>query len=129
MAILVQPIRPVPGKILLLSFGYVYGMPIADYVFNVALMIPADIIPDVRLSGMVPINMKFIANSFTPQITAIEESINRIMGVLYDPKGSLDKGIIIAIGCTYGEHRSVAVAELLANRLPYPIAIKHRDIR
>jgi len=34
----------------------------------------------------------------------------------------------VAIGCTGGRHRSVAIAQEIARRLPYPVAVFHRDV-
>jgi UPF0042 nucleotide-binding protein len=36
--------------------------------------------------------------------------------------------LTIAIGCTGGRHRSVALAEEIGLRLEYPSAVFHRDI-
>jgi RNase adapter protein RapZ len=37
----------------------------------------------------------------------------------------------IAVGCTGGQHRSVAIAEEIGRRLqssPYPVMVRHRDL-
>jgi UPF0042 nucleotide-binding protein len=39
--------------------------------------------------------------------------------------------VTIAVGCTGGKHRSVAVAELIAERLRergFPVRVLHRDL-
>lgn len=127
MAILVKPYAPIPNKILLISFGYIHGMLTADYVFNVAKIIPSNIIPNVTLSGLNPINKNFIARNYKTQISTIENCIKDIVGIL--DEGELTRGIIIGIGCTYGQHRSVSVVEIIGASMGRLVAIKHRDVR
>jgi UPF0042 nucleotide-binding protein len=56
---------------------------------------------------------------------ALSELMEQVMG-LYRNTG---KNIVhIAVGCTGGRHRSVAVAEWLGSKMPEHSSIRHRDI-
>jgi len=130
MASLITPnlIMPIPNKILLISFGYIYGMLTADYVFNVAKMIPSDHIPRYDLSGLSPVNINYIQKVFPDKVVTVAKCINLVMEAVQ--MDEIKRGIVIGVGCTYGQHRSVAVVEILSQKiLDYQIVVKHRDIR
>jgi UPF0042 nucleotide-binding protein len=116
----------------LLSFGFKHGIPVE-----------ADIVLDVR----------FLPNPFfVPQLSALsgeDEAVARF--VLEDAETGpfIDKAVeliavsvrgfqregksyaTVAIGCTGGRHRSVAIAKELGRRLggAFSVSIRHRDIQ
>ncbi len=118
--------------ITLLSFGFKHGIPAE-----------ADVVLDVR----------FLPNPFfVPQLSALsgeDEAVARFVMDDADTKAFLEQaekllrlsvqGFIregksyatVAIGCTGGRHRSVAIAKELGRRLgtEFPISVRHRDIR
>jgi UPF0042 nucleotide-binding protein len=105
-------------KVNVLSFGYKFGIPAdADLVMD-CRFIPnphwqSELRPKTGLDKEV---REAVLNA-----TAVPEFLDRYVA-LFDSiaKGYLHEGkkfITLAIGCTGGKHRSVAVAEELANRL------------
>jgi UPF0042 nucleotide-binding protein len=118
----------------LTSFGYKHGIPLeADLVFDVRSAANPHWIPELRpLDGRTPEISAFVLNdpvgaALTASIQAyLRETLN---AYLTDGRGRLS----IAIGCTGGRHRSVAIVEQLARTLSEgvtgaPIVVEHRDI-
>lgn len=114
------------------SFGYKYGLPSdADLVFDVRFLPNPHYVPglatlggtDRRISEFVLGNE--VARTFLTQL-------NRFLAFVL-PR-YLEEGkeqLMVAIGCTGGQHRSVAIAEVVAEALRqegYPAAVQHRDL-
>jgi UPF0042 nucleotide-binding protein len=118
----------------LTSFGYKHGIPLeADLVFDVRAAANPHWVPDLRpLDGRSKEISDFVLGD--PTGAALMQSIERyldasVAAYLADGRGRLS----IAIGCTGGRHRSVAIVEALAHRLPAiagsaPIVVEHRDL-
>jgi len=100
------------------SFGFKYGIPVdADYVADVRFLPNPFWNPELRhLTGLdAPVN-DFVVS----QIGAVEflDAYASLMNLVTD--GYIREGkryVTIAIGCTGGQHRSVAIAENLSARL------------
>ena len=100
------------------AFGYKYGLPIdADLVFDVRFLPNPYYISDLRpLSGLDDKVASFIlerdeAREFMDRLASLLDFIIP----LYAEEGRYT--LHIAVGCTGGRHRSVAVANALAKRL------------
>lgn len=118
----------------LTSFGYKHGIPLeADLVFDVRAAANPHWVPELRpLDGRSKEISDFVLGD--PTGAALIQSIERyldasVAAYLADGRGRLS----IAIGCTGGRHRSVAIVEALAHRLPAiagsaPIVVEHRDL-
>ncbi|MCS6900734.1 MAG: RNase adapter RapZ [Myxococcales bacterium] len=118
----------------LLSFGFKYGMPVdADVVFDVRFLDNPHHIPALReLPGTHP---NVAAHVLGHQDTI--EFLDHARGLLgfalprYEREGKAY--LTIAVGCTGGRHRSVAIAERLADELRFstgfPIRVVHRDLQ
>lgn len=114
------------------SFGYKYGLPIdADIVMDVRFLPNPHWDDALRpLVGLdQPVREHVLAfpeaQSFLERLTALLESVLP----QYNAEGK--SYLTIAVGCTGGRHRSVAVAEELAARLRssgQPVRTSHRDI-
>lgn len=114
------------------SFGFKYGMPLdADMVFDVRFLPNPYYVEDLRsLSGIdAPVRdyiFKFDqANDFMDKLTDMIEYLLP----LYIEEGKYS--LTIAIGCTGGRHRSVAVASALGGQLRclgVPVVNINRDI-
>jgi RNase adapter protein RapZ len=113
------------------SFGFKHGVPDdADLVFDVRFLPNPHFVPEFRpLTGRNPKVAKYI-RSF-PQT---KEFINRISELLvyllphYVREGK--SYLTISFGCTGGQHRSVMIAEDVAERLKkagYKVKVVHRD--
>ena len=115
-----------------MSFGFKYGVPPeADLVFDVRFLPNPHYEAELRLfSGEEPQVSAYVLDN--PEAV---EFLDRVKGLLKflipryaaEPKAYLT----IAVGCTGGRHRSVAVArELigLVREMDYPARLRHRDI-
>jgi len=118
----------------LTSFGYKHGIPLeADLVFDVRAAANPHWVPELRpLDGRAPEISAYVLGDPTGAalLHAIESYLREsIPAYLADGRGRLS----IAIGCTGGRHRSVAIVEALARSLPSvaegaPIVVEHRDL-
>lgn len=126
-----------PGKddagllVHVVSFGFKNGLPLdADLVFDVRFLpnphYVKDLQPKTGLDAAVrdyvlgwPVTQKFL------------QHLQRFLEFLMPQFGSEGKTqAVIAIGCTGGQHRSVAVAEWVALQLQalgYIVSVRHRD--
>jgi len=116
----------------LVSFGFRYGVPLdANLVMDVRFLPNPHFVPELRPhSGLEPQVREFVCKQ-----PATAEFISRFQNLLefllpsYRREGK--SYLTIAIGCTGGRHRSVALVELLAEWLGstnYDVRISHRDL-
>jgi UPF0042 nucleotide-binding protein len=115
-----------------LSFGFKYGIPVdADYVFDVRFLPNPFWEPQLRdLTGLDAEVSDYVTASADAR-----EFLDRLSGLLdLVADGYLREGkryVTVAIGCTGGKHRSVAMAENLAVRLVkvgVETLVMHRDL-
>ncbi len=116
-----------------MSFGFKHGPPREeDLAFDVRFLANPHYVPELRdLTGLDDEVVAYIADD-----GRLEEFYGHLHGLLdflipqYVAEGK--SHLIIAVGCTGGRHRSVAVAEELAeryvNRDDVDVAVHHRDI-
>ena len=121
-------------SIRLTSFGYKHGIPLeADLVFDVRAAANPHWVPELRpLDGRSPEISSYVLGD--PVGASLLQSVETYLAAsvpayLADGRGRLS----VAIGCTGGRHRSVAIVEALARRLPAivgsaPIVVEHRDL-
>jgi RNase adapter protein RapZ len=115
-----------------LSFGYKYGLPLdADLVVDVRFLPNPHWIPELRdHTGQEPVVRDYVLS----QAGALEfldtyTALLRLVGAGYQREGK--RYLTLAIGCTGGKHRSVAIAEELAKRLAgdgVQATVVHRDL-
>ena len=117
----------------LISFGYKFGVPLeADLVFDVRFMQNPYYIPELRQHSGLTENVR----SFVLSQPSAQEFLDRVEGFLefaipnYIAEGKTR--LTIALGCTGGYHRSIALAEELASWLRErdygPVAVFHREL-
>ncbi|KRL48364.1 hypothetical protein FD37_GL001495 [Levilactobacillus spicheri DSM 15429] len=115
----------------LMSFGFKYGLPIdADIVMDVRFLPNPYYLPELRdQTGLDQPVYDYVmkqpqTEDFYQQFLKLLESI--VPGYKKEGKANLT----IAIGCTGGQHRSVALAQRLGQALgnQYPVHVTHRDI-
>ncbi|MDN5795980.1 MAG: RNase adapter RapZ [Intrasporangium sp.] len=119
-------------RIAVMSFGFKYGLPL-----------DADIVLDMR----------FLPNPhWIPELRPLTGRDERVSGYVMDQEGALEfldradalletmvggyvregrRYVTVAVGCTGGKHRSVAMAEALADRLDRELVdtfVVHRDL-
>lgn len=114
------------------SFGYRYGIPVdADIVFDVRFLPNPYFVEDLkRRDGHDPAVRDYVFSSeesvrFMEKMTDLME----FLLPLYEKEGK--SRLNIALGCTGGRHRSVAMANRLGsylNEKHYPASVYHRDI-
>ncbi|MFS0591483.1 RNase adapter RapZ [Cytobacillus horneckiae] len=114
-----------------MSFGFKHGLPIdADLVFDVRFLPNPHYIEHMRpKTGLDDEVAKYVlkwneTNKFLEKVT----DLLAFMLPHYKREGKAQ--LVIAIGCTGGQHRSVALTEYLANHFKndYNTRITHRDI-
>jgi RNase adapter protein RapZ len=114
-----------------MSFGYRYGLPVdADLVFDVRFLPNPYFEPDLRLlTGLeAPVSAFVLGQEETVELLRRCVEMLDFLIPLYKREGK--SYLTVAIGCTGGQHRSVAVCEELAHRLqtPHSVNVLHRDI-
>ncbi len=121
-----------PLLVSVVSFGFRYGIPAdADLVFDVRFLPNPHFIPKLRpFSGKDPRVARYV-RSFpqTKEFMRRIESLLLYLIPLYIREGK--SYLTVAIGCTGGRHRSVALAESLRRTLKkkrYAAKVVHRDI-
>jgi UPF0042 nucleotide-binding protein len=116
----------------LLSFGYKYGIPYdADFILDCRFIPNPHWVPELQpLSGQDGAVAKMVLDN-----PATKDFIKNFLHLFNGTKdGFLQEGkryLTIAIGCTGGRHRSVAVSEFLANEFKnqkIDTTLNHRDL-
>lgn len=117
--------------ITVMSFGFKYGLPLdADTVFDVRFL--PNPYYDITLrskTGEDEVVAEYVMR--TPAATAFQRKLSDLLLFLlpwYVAEGK--SHFVVAIGCTGGRHRSVALAENLCSTIEeqgYKVTVKHRD--
>jgi UPF0042 nucleotide-binding protein len=117
-------------RVEIVSFGFKYGLPIdADIVMDVRFLPNPHYIPELRpLTGKDKAVYDYVMSfpeteEFYQQFETLLETI--MPGYIKEGKSSLT----VAIGCTGGQHRSVALSERISAALSenYKVNVTHRD--
>ncbi|WP_057906287.1 RNase adapter RapZ [Ligilactobacillus araffinosus] len=120
-----------PFHIDVMSFGFKYGLPIdADIVMDVRFLPNPYYIPELRnKTGLDQEVYNYVMDSdktteFVNHFEALLQTV--IPGYIKEGKTN----VVIAIGCTGGQHRSVALAQRTGEFLKkdYHVSITHRDV-
>ncbi|WP_088041439.1 RNase adapter RapZ [Bacillus sp. EAC] len=113
------------------SFGFKYGIPIdADLVFDVRFLPNPFYIESMRpLTGLDEEVSSYVLK-FNETTEFMLKLIDLVSFMLPQYKREGKRQLIIAIGCTGGQHRSVTLAEYLANYFKdqYDTNVSHRDV-
>jgi len=121
-------------RINVLSFGYKYGIPVdSDLVLDCRFIPNPHWIPELRpLTGLTPqVSDKVLSNDVVKDFVKAYVDLVASMVPGYMQEGK--KYLTIAVGCTGGRHRSVAITQEIAKQLntidngisAYPT---HRDV-
>ena len=114
------------------SFGFKHGIPMeADLVFDVRFLPNPYYVADLRShTGLEQGVRDYVFNG-----GQAEEFLNRLWNLLgwllprYEEEGKT--ALVIAVGCTGGHHRSVAIAHALSEKIRaegWSVAESHRDL-
>ena len=115
-----------------LSFGFKHGIPIeADLVFDVRFMPNPYYVPELKQKTGLDKDVRDFVFSFRQTHEFMEQLQKMVTFLLplYEEEGK--SVLVIAVGCTGGHHRSVAVAHELSEhiaRAGYQVTENHRDI-
>lgn len=113
------------------SFGFKYGTVIdADLVFDVRFLPNPHYVPSLQpLTGLDPKVVDYVFK-WTDTQTFNEKVLDLLQFMLPQYKKEGKSQLVIAIGCTGGQHRSVALTENYSKALSttYTTHVSHRDI-
>ena len=115
-----------------LSFGFKHGIPIeADLVFDVRFMPNPYYVAELKNKTGLDAEVRDFVLSFQQTHGFLEQlkEMLKFLLPLYKEEGKTV--LVIAIGCTGGHHRSVAVAHEISEFIiaeGYPVTENHRDI-
>lgn len=114
----------------IVSFGFKYGLPQdADLVFDLRFLPNPYFVASMRdRTGLDQDVYDYVMAA--PEGQDLLVDLERLLSKLLPRYAAEGKAYLtIAIGCTGGRHRSVAMAEALAKALPaWHIAVAHRDV-
>lgn len=121
-----------PLLVTLQSFGYKHGLPVdADMVFDVRFLPNPFFVPELKaLSGLDPPVVEYI-ESQAVATTFLEKLDGMLEFLLPEFEREGKAYLTIAIGCTGGRHRSVMIAEHVAESLRAKarrVQVVHRDV-
>ncbi len=114
-----------------MSFGFKHGIPIdADLVFDVRFLPNPHYIEHMRPKTGLDEEVSSYVLKWTETSKFLEKVTELLSFMLPHYKREGKAQLVVAIGCTGGQHRSVALAEYIANyfKKDYHTAITHRDI-
>jgi RNase adapter protein RapZ len=121
-----------PLRATVLSFGFKYGLPMdADLVADVRFLPNPHWIPELRPhTGQDPDVRDYVmSQEGAGRFLDLYTELLRLVGAGYQREGK--RYLTLAIGCTGGKHRSVALAEEIAQRLVgdgVQTTVAHRDL-
>jgi UPF0042 nucleotide-binding protein len=122
----------VPMSIVVLSFGFKYGIPYdADLIMDVRFLANPYFIPELKdLDGEAPEIKTFVLEEDTTR-TFLDKYLDLLdyLIPLYEKEGKAY--LSIAIGCTGGRHRSVTIARKLFEHIRATgksVELNHRDL-
>ena len=116
----------------MVSFGFKHGIPAGtDLLFDVRFLPNPYFVPDLKpLSGRDAAVRQYLEEQ--PDFDELMEHLEGFLQFALPRYKSENRSYVsVAIGCTGGRHRSVAVAEELARRLAdeeWASRVLHRDI-
>jgi len=114
----------------IISFGYKYGLPVdADLVADCRFLPNPHWVPELRaMSGQdAPVREYVLGQQAAKAFVDAYLSVLDISLPGFEREGK--RYVTLAIGCTGGKHRSVAMAEQLAARLAgRDVTVSHRDL-
>ncbi|EGJ27629.1 RNase adapter RapZ [Streptococcus porcinus] len=117
-------------RVEVMSFGFKYGIPLdADLVFDVRFLPNPYYIADLREKTGLDQEVYDYVMEHQESEDFFQNLVQLILPILPGYKREGKSLLTIAIGCTGGQHRSVAFAHRLAERIKeeWPINESHRD--
>ena len=120
-------------KVECLSFGFKYGVPLtANLVFDVRFLKNPYFVPEMREKTGMDSDVKEFVLSTEDCQTLIEHVMGALKFLIPRYRTEGKKYLTVALGCTGGQHRSVAISEEISRRLTeeeIPCTVRHRDTK
>lgn len=119
-------------QLTILSFGYKYGLPVdADLVVDCRFLPNPHWVPELRphTGQDAAVRDYVLAQPGAEEFLDRYQGLVRLLSAGYRREGK--RYVLLAVGCTGGKHRSVAMSEQLAARLAGPdtdVHVVHRDL-
>jgi UPF0042 nucleotide-binding protein len=120
-------------RVTVLSFGYKYGLPMdADLVMDVRFLPNPFWIPELRDHTGLDSDVRnyVLSQEGAEEFLDRYHQLLRLIGAGYKREGK--RYLTLAVGCTGGKHRSVAISEelarLLSNEDGMAVKVIHRDL-
>lgn len=113
------------------SFGFKFGVPIdADIIMDVRFVTNPYYVPELReLTGRDPAVSDYIF-AHEEAVRFLDHFTSLLLELLPHYMNEGKSHLAVGIGCTGGQHRSIAMAIALGKRLEeagYPVMVNHRD--
>ncbi|MBW4094099.1 MAG: RNase adapter RapZ [Acidobacteria bacterium] len=124
---------PIVLRLTVMSFGFKYGLPVdANYVADVRFIPNPHWVPQLRAhTGLEAEVSDFVLNA-NGAAEFVKRYVSALEPVLEGYRRENKHYATIAVGCTGGKHRSVAVAVEIAKRLSQQprvtVSVRHRDL-
>jgi UPF0042 nucleotide-binding protein len=129
-----KPAAAPPLAVEIVTFGFKYGLPQkADLVFDVRFLTNPFWVPDLQpLSGLSAQVRQFVLDQ--PQAGRFLDLVVQLLELTVPAYRAAGRDrLVVALGCTGGYHRSIALAEELAGRLGglegASVTVIHRELR
>jgi UPF0042 nucleotide-binding protein len=114
------------------SFGFKYGVPVnTDLVFDVRFLPNPHFVPELRASTGQETRVAHyvLSNAAGQSFLQHLQTFLAVLMPLYEQEGKAY--LTVSIGCTGGQHRSVATSEAVSHylsQLGYTVTCQHRDM-
>ena len=119
-------------RVSVISFGFKYGLPLdADLVFDVRFLPNPYYIPELKQKTGLDEPVRNFVFQYQQTKDFLEKTEDLLAFLLPNYVDEGKTNLVIAVGCTGGRHRSVAVAKELAEfitRRGYATVLGHRDM-
>ena len=121
-----------PLQLTIMSFGYKYGLPVdADLVVDCRFLPNPHWVPELRPKTGRDSEVRdyVLAQDGAEDFLTRYEGLVRLLAAGYVREGK--RYVLLAVGCTGGKHRSVAMSEELTARLDgegIAVQVSHRDL-
>jgi UPF0042 nucleotide-binding protein len=123
-----------PLAVEIVTFGFKYGLPPkVDLVFDVRFLTNPFWIPELQpLSGLTAEVRQYVLDQ--PQAGRFLDLVVQLLELTVPAyRAAGRERLVVALGCTGGYHRSIALAEELAGRLggleDASVSVVHRELR
>ena len=122
-----------PGtRLAVMSFGFKYGIPLdADFVFDLRFLPNPYWVPELRSSSGKDAQVAEFVLAQEGAVDFVDEAVTMLRTVLAGYSRENRRYATVAVGCTGGKHRSVAIADRLAQELAsadVQTFVVHRDL-